>query len=138
MSLPLFSQPCHLRKEITINTSSPVSDVLTAVVSLSSITLVVACAIPVAYLLIVGRDHLPAGRKHNLGKAGYLYNAVGVGFAMLISVVFFFPSSPSPSPREMNWAIVAFGALVLLAVASWFLGARRRYSLVQMTMNEGS
>ncbi|KAK6379866.1 hypothetical protein LTS17_005940 [Exophiala oligosperma] len=110
------------------------SNVLTAVISLSSVTLVLACAVPVAVLLFVGRDRMPANRPYNLGRfRGYVYNIVGVAFASLISVVFFFPSSPNPSSSNMNWAIAAFGALTLLAVFSWFMGANRRYSVIPTT-----
>ena len=106
------------------------SEVLTAIVSLASITLVVACAIPVAFLLCLGRSTLPENRKHNLGRLGHVYNIVGVSYAAMVLVVFFFPSAPNPTPADMNWAIVAFGALTFLAVGGWFLGANKRYSIV--------
>jgi choline transport protein len=80
--------------------------------------------------MCVGRSRMPADRPYNLGKKGWIYNFIGVAFAAVISVVFFFPGSPDPTAADMNWAIVAFAGLALLALVSWFMGANKRYSVV--------
>jgi amino acid transporter len=81
---------------------------------------------PILTLLIVGRDKLPPG-QFSLGKLGHVINWVSVIYCAITTVFFFFPGSPSPSASDMNYAIVVFGVMLVVAVAFWFIKGRITY-----------
>ncbi|PLN79369.1 amino acid permease family protein [Aspergillus taichungensis] len=120
--------------------------VLDAILSVSTIALTISYGLPIAALLVVGRDRLPPG-PFRLGRWGPLMNWVGVIYCAITTVFFFFPGSPSPAPSDMNWAIAVFGVMLVVAVGFWFVQGRKTYlrtedALAQMIMaqrleNEG-
>ena len=47
---------------------------------------------------------------------------------LLVALVFcFFPAVPNPTPAEMNWASLMFGAILLLALGWYWTRARFEY-----------
>lgn len=99
---------------------------LEAILAVSTIALTISYAIPIAVLLIVGRDKLVPG-PYKLGKFGYTANIVSVIYCCITTVFFFFPSSPSPSGSDMNYAIAVFGIILLIATVFWILKGRKTY-----------
>lgn len=99
---------------------------LQAILAVSTIALTISYAIPIAVLLIVGRDKLVPG-PYKLGKFGYTANIVSVVYCCITTVFFFFPSSPDPSGSDMNYAIAVFGIILVIAAIFWVLKGRKPY-----------
>ena len=97
--------------------------VLQAIVSVSSIALMVSYGLPIATLLIVGRDKLYPG-PFKLGKWGKALNYISVVTCTVVSVFFFFPNSPRPGGSDMNYAIAVFGAMMVVSLTFWFIKGR--------------
>lgn len=102
------------------------STVLSAILSVSTIALTVSYGMPIMALLVVGRDKLPPG-EFSLGRLGYVTNWISVIYCCITTVFFFFPSTPNPSPGNMNYAIAVFGVMLIVAVGFWFIKGRATY-----------
>jgi choline transport protein len=102
--------------------------VLTAVISVSTIALNVSYAIPIAVVLVVGRDALPR-RDFSLGKLGPVANWVSIIYSIITSIFFFFPGSPNPATADMNWAIAVFGVMLVFSALFWVVQGRNTYGL---------
>ena len=100
--------------------------VLQAIVSVSSIALMISYGMPIATLLVVGRDKLYPG-PFRLGKWGKTLNYVSVITCTVVSVFFFFPGTPNPSGSDMNYAIAVFGAMLVVSLTFWLMKGRRTY-----------
>ena len=103
--------------------------VLVAIVSVSSIALMISYAMPIVTLLIVGRDKLDPGPFH-LGRWGRSLNCISVVTCTVATVFFFFPGSPNPNGRDMNYAIAVFGVMMAVALGFWVLRGRRTYLML--------
>lgn len=101
--------------------------VLEAILSVSTIALTVSYGMPIAALLLVGRDKLPPGGEFRLGKFGAVVNWVSVIYCSITTVFFFFPTAPSPAVADMNWAIAVFGVMLVVAVGFWFVKGRTSF-----------
>lgn len=101
--------------------------VLSAILSVSTIALTISYAMPIAVLLFVGRDKLPATRCFNLGRYGTACNFVSIIYCSITTVFFFFPGDPNPGVADMNWAIAVFGVMLVIAVGFWFVQGYRSY-----------
>ena len=68
------------------------------------ITELISCALPAALLMHRSRDpkYLPKRTRFNLGKFGWLVNAVVVGWAALLIVIFSFPVQKPVTPGSMS------------------------------------
>ena len=100
--------------------------VLTAIVSASTVALMISYGLPVTVLLAVGRDKLHPG-PFRLGSWGMLINVVAVVTCALSSVFFFFPSVVHPSASDMNYAIAVFGVMMILSLGFWLVRGHRTY-----------
>ncbi|KAF4594423.1 amino acid permease family protein [Ophiocordyceps camponoti-floridani] len=101
--------------------------VLQAVLSVSTIALTLSYAMPIAALVIFGREALPPGDFRLGPRFGPLANAVSLAYCAVTTVFFFFPSSPSPAPGDMNYAIAVFGLMVVVALGFWLFEGRKSY-----------
>jgi choline transport protein len=63
----------------------------------------------------------------SLGRAGLPINIFSVLFLVLAFVLAFFPQSPHPEAKDMNWSIVVYGAVVLFSVVYFAVWGRKRY-----------
>lgn len=106
------------------------STVLEAILSVSTIALTISYGLPIAVLLIKGRDKLEPG-PFKLGKFGAVINWIAVIYCAITSVFFFFPGSPAPAPEDMNYAIAVFGIMLIVAVAFWFLKGRTSFMQIE-------
>lgn len=69
-----------------------------------------------------------ASRLTDLGpRLGSVVNAVSLIYCAITSV--FFSSSPRPAPADMNYAIAVFGAMLVVALAFWFLQGRSTFMM---------
>ena len=104
------------------------NEALTAILSTSTIALTISYAIPIACLLAVGRRTLTPGPYHmGFGALGYIANVVSVVYCVITTFFFFFPTTPAPGPLEMNYAILVFGFICILAAVMWVGVGRRRF-----------
>ena len=54
-------------------------------------------------------------------------NDAALAFLTISFVLSFFPISPKPSAADMNWAILLFGAVVILATGYYHMKGKYRY-----------
>ncbi|KAI9044530.1 putative amino acid permease family protein [Aspergillus affinis] len=100
--------------------------VLDAILSVSTIALTISYGLPIAALLVVGREKLPPG-PFQLGRWGKPVNWVSLIYCAITTVFFFFPGSPNPPPSDMNYAIAVFGVMLVISIGFWFLQGSRTY-----------
>ena len=66
--------------------------------------------------------------KFNLGKTGGLaLNIFAEIFLLFAFVLTFFPGDVNPTPAEMNWAILVYGATIIGALLYYFFKGRHVY-----------
>lgn len=100
--------------------------VLEAILSTATIALTISYGLPIAALMIAGRDKLPPG-GFRLGRLGPLFNWVSVIYCAITTVFFFFPGAPNPAPADMNYAIAVFAIVLVVSISFWFVKGRRAY-----------
>ncbi|PHH77526.1 hypothetical protein CDD80_503 [Ophiocordyceps camponoti-rufipedis] len=107
------------------------SSAMNAITAAAVVALGVTYAIPPAINVIQGRRMLPADRPFKLseplGWTVNLGNEVGIAWTALTTVLFVFPPRAPATPSNMNYCIVAFGIILLLAGLTWVLDGRRHY-----------
>lgn len=108
--------------------------VLTAILSVSTIALTISYGLPILALLLKGRSHLTPGPFY-LGKLGVPVNWVSVIYCAITTVFFFFPSTPSPSGSDMNYAIAVFGVMLLIALSFWFIQGNSSYMNLEESLS---
>lgn len=101
--------------------------VLNAILSVSTIALTISYGLPIATVMVIGRDKLPPGGQFHLGRFGSPANWVSIIYCCITTVFFFFPSSPKPSGSDMNYAIAVFGVMLVIALSFWVFQGRRTY-----------
>ena len=75
---------------------------------------------------ILNEPMLPS--KFSLGRwKGLALNLASLVYLVLFFVMSFFPPSPHPAAPVMNWAIVIFGGIVILALVHYVAQARKVY-----------
>lgn len=120
---------------ITFITSSLLSLInIGSPTALSSITSLGTSALLSSYICSIGcliwrrltGNPLPKS-QFNLGKWALSINIVSEVFLVVMFVLVFFPESPDPAAASMNWAIVIYGAVVLLSMIYYFFRGRHRY-----------
>jgi choline transport protein len=79
----------------------------------------------ITYKRIKGHPLLPS--KFSLGKMGLPVNIISLLFCAIFYVMAFFPPIPNPPPAAMNWAIVVYGGILLLAFVYYIIRARHAY-----------
>lgn len=66
-------------------------------------------------------------RRWSLGRFGAPINDAALAFLTVGFVMSFFPITPMPAPVDMNWAVVIFVFVVLVAAVNYGVSARWRY-----------
>lgn len=52
---------------------------------------------------------------------------IGIAWAILTTVLFVFPPELPVTPDNMNYCIVAFGVILLIACLTWLFDGRKHY-----------
>lgn len=103
-------------------------ETLNAIVSISNAALIFSYIISIGCVRLKRLRSEPLlPRRWSLGKWGGLLNDLALGFLLVAFVFSFFPVSPKPNAAKMNWAILMFGALAVLATVNYFVTARKSY-----------
>jgi amino acid transporter len=100
--------------------------VLQAILSVSTIALNISYAIPIVTLLFTGRDQMPPS-LYDLGRWGPALNWISIIYCIITTIFFLFPSTPSPTPSDMNYAIAVLGVMFIASVAFWFIKGSQTY-----------
>ncbi|KAF8325369.1 APC amino acid permease [Amanita rubescens] len=113
-------------------------DAIGAIFLLSVISQYVAYIIPISARHL-GGEKISPGPFH-LGTFSLPVSVIAVLWMMLIFVVFLFPTIPNPGVQSMNYGVVVFGGILILAIVYfycpkyggkyWFKGPIRTYEAV--------
>jgi choline transport protein len=74
---------------------------------------------------IRGEPLLPS--KFHLGRWGLPINVIAVLFLLFSWIFCFFPIGPHPTVVDMNWAVLGYGTVVILAVVYYVVRGRFAY-----------
>ncbi|BAS73082.1 amino-acid permease BAT1 homolog isoform 2 [Oryza sativa Japonica Group] len=94
-----------------------------AMVSIATIGLYVAYALPILFRVTLARKHFVPG-PFNLGRCGVAVGWAAVLWVATITVLFSLPVSYPVTKDTLNYTPVAVGGLFLLVLSSWLLSAR--------------
>ncbi|PNY26356.1 Choline transport protein, partial [Tolypocladium capitatum] len=104
------------------------SSTFNAITSASVVALGVTYAIPPAINVLRGRKMLPENRSFKLPEPlGWILNLVGIMWSIVTTVLFVFPPQLPVTPNNMNYCIVAFGVILLIAGLTWIFDGRKNY-----------
>ncbi|KAM0512602.1 hypothetical protein ACHAPE_008626 [Trichoderma viride] len=104
------------------------SSTFNAITAASVIALGVTYAIPPLINVLRGRKMLPESRPFKLPNwLGWICNIVGICWAILTTVLFVFPPVIPVTGSNMNYAIVAFGVILLISGGTWIFDGRKNY-----------
>ena len=65
--------------------------------------------------------------RQNLGKFGGLVNILALCCALPVTVLTIFPSVPDPTPELMNWAILVFGFVTVVALVNYVFSGKQNF-----------
>ena len=92
------------------------SSTFNAITAASVVALGVSYGIPPAIHVLRGRRMLPEDRAFKLpGAIGWVLNLVGIAWTILTTVLFVFPPETPVTSNNMNYAVAAFGVILLIA-----------------------
>ncbi|KAF2686929.1 amino acid permease-like protein [Lentithecium fluviatile CBS 122367] len=109
-----------------INFGSDVT--LNAIVSISNAGLIFSYIISIGCVRLKRLRGEPLlARRFSLGRWGGFVNDLALVFLIVAFVFSFFPMTPNPAPVDMNWAILMFGVLGIVATITYFVSAKHSY-----------
>uniref|UniRef100_I1NV67 Amino acid permease n=1 Tax=Oryza glaberrima TaxID=4538 RepID=I1NV67_ORYGL len=94
-----------------------------AMVSIATLGLLIACALPVFFRVTTARRSFVRGPFH-LGKYGVVVGWVGVVWVATVTVLFSLPVAYPVAKETFNYTPVAVGGVLLLSLVAWVLHAR--------------
>ncbi|KAI0377383.1 amino acid transporter [Hypomontagnella monticulosa] len=99
-----------------------------AITSASVVALGVSYGIPPLINVLRGRKMLPPRRAFRLPEPlGWIMNLVGIAWTILTTVLFVFPPEIPVTSANMNYCIVAFGVILMIAGLTWIFDGRKHY-----------
>ncbi|KAI1816577.1 amino acid permease [Poronia punctata] len=104
------------------------SSTFNAITAASVVALGVTYAIPPAINVLQGRKTLPANRAFKIPEPwGWIMNLVGIAWTILTTVLFVFPPETPVTSENMNYAVAAFGVILLISGLTWIFDGRKNY-----------
>ncbi|KAH8677654.1 amino acid/polyamine transporter I [Xylariales sp. PMI_506] len=105
------------------------SSTFNAITAASVVALGVTYAIPPTINVLRGRKMLPETRAFKLSNTlGWICNLVGIAWTLLTTILFVFPPEIPVDSNNMNYCVVAFGIMILIAVTTWIFDGRKHYT----------
>ncbi|KAF4119312.1 Gaba permease [Geosmithia morbida] len=112
------------------------SSAFNAITAASVVALGVTYAIPQTINCLRGRKMLPENRPFKLHPVvGWVVNIVGLLWTVLTTVLFVFPPELPVTPDNMNYAVVAFGVILVISGSTWIFDGRKNYKGPQIGLN---
>ncbi|KAF7895867.1 hypothetical protein EAF00_005882 [Botryotinia globosa] len=112
------------------------SSAFNAIVSASVVALGVSYAIPVAVNCLRGRKCLPETRAFKLSEpVGWACNLVGIAYVMVTTVLFLFPPELPVTGSNMNYCVVAFFLVFVIAVVQWYVDGKQNFTGPRIDMD---
>ena len=109
-----------------INIGSSVA--FNAIVSLNTASLLTSYIISISCLLLKRWRGEPLPKwRWSLGRLGAPLNTIAVLYLLVAYVFSFFPLTASVTGTTMNWSIAIYGAVIIFALAYFFLFGRHVY-----------
>lgn len=153
-ALPFSRALAHVNSRTQIPvTSVLVSTIITILLSLinigstaafNAIASVMIAALFTTYILSIGafiRARLQPGgippSRFSLGKLGLPINVFSVAYLCFAIIFTFFPTAADPTPINMNWSILVFGAVVIFAIIQYFVHGSRIYQAPVTQVRKG-
>jgi amino acid transporter len=104
-------------------------------VALNAINSITISSLMSSYILTIGclmhkrwrGEPLPASRW-SLGKYGMVINILSMAFLLPMFVFAFFPVAVPVSPTTMNWGIVMFGGVIIIAGVYYAVHGHKVYT----------
>ncbi|MCJ1353349.1 MAG: hypothetical protein MMC33_003334 [Icmadophila ericetorum] len=103
------------------------SSAFNAIISASVVALGVSYAIPISINCLRGRSQLPPRSFVLPGVIGWVMNLIGIAYVLVTTVLFLFPPDLPVTGNNMNYCIVAFALVLLIASITWFVEGRKNY-----------
>jgi amino acid transporter len=104
------------------------SSALNAILSASVVALGVSYEIPIGVLVCRGRSILPQERQFRMRNiVGWISNIVSLIFTGFTTILFLFPPQIPVTLCNMNYTVVAFGIIFIVALLQWILDGRKNY-----------
>ncbi|KAJ1382937.1 Amino acid/polyamine transporter I [Sesbania bispinosa] len=94
-----------------------------AMVSIATIGLYIAYALPIFFRVTLARKHFVPG-PFNLGGYGVIVGWVAVIWVVAISILFSLPVSYPITIETLNYTPIAVGCLLILVVSYWIIAGR--------------
>ncbi|XP_050221777.1 amino-acid permease BAT1 isoform X2 [Mercurialis annua] len=95
-----------------------------AMVSIATIGLYIAYALPIFFRVTLARKSFTPGPFH-LGRYGVIVGWIAVLWVVTISILFSLPVAYPITNETLNYTPVAVGGLLILTVSTWILSARK-------------
>jgi amino acid transporter len=140
----------HLKHDIPIQ-SILVSFIITALVALlnigssaalNAIFSIANSALVTSYVITIGcmiyrrlQGKIPQSR-YSLGKWGIWCNIISLIYLGPIYIFSFFPGTPNPTAQTMNWGVVMYGGIVIIATVYYMIWGRHQFTPPRESIDE--
>ena len=103
------------------------SSAFNAIISASVVALGISYAIPPAINCLRGRKMLPPRAFVLPPLFGWFANLLGIAYVILTTVLFLFPPALPTTASNMNYCVVAFAIVLIIATIQWFVDGRKNF-----------
>ncbi|PNS17723.1 Choline transport protein [Sphaceloma murrayae] len=110
---------------VVIGSSTALSNITT--LSLTGLISSYAVAIGCIFAKRIRGEEFPSSRFKLPRKLGFVTNAIALCWLSLTFVMMFFPGTPIPDAKGMNWSALIFSAVVGFSLLYYRFSARGRY-----------
>jgi len=111
------------------------SAALSSLAGAAVIGLYTSYAAPIFLRITSGRDKLPRG-PFSLGRWYLPIGIIAVAWVTFIVILLLFPPGQSPTPQNMNYAVVIIGSVFIFATISWIVSAHKWFIGPVKTVDE--
>lgn len=101
-----------------------------AVLSLATLSLYISYLPPIVFILVrkLTGEYVARG-PWSLGRLGVPVNVLAIAYAVFMIIFLPFPTALPVDKDTMNYAAPVWGGCVLIALADYFIGGRKRFQL---------
>ncbi|KFY07478.1 hypothetical protein V492_07093 [Pseudogymnoascus sp. VKM F-4246] len=103
------------------------SSAFNAIISASVVALGVSYGIPIAINCIRGRKMLGPRPFVLPGVVGWVANIIGLSYVTVTTILFLFPPELPVTGSNMNYCVVAFFLMFIIATVQWFIDGRKNF-----------